>query len=117
MNFVADESVEGQVVATLRREGHSVDYVAEMDPGITDDRVLQMANSRDALLLTVDKDFGELVFRLGRIHPGVILVRLGGIAPEEKARIVARAVEKYSLEIRQAFTVISPGNIRIRAKS
>jgi predicted nuclease of predicted toxin-antitoxin system len=39
-----------------------------MEPGITDDQVLEKANENQALLMTIDKDFGELVFRLGRLH-------------------------------------------------
>jgi predicted nuclease of predicted toxin-antitoxin system len=68
LNFLADESVDGQIVERLRRDGHNVLYVAEMEPGITDDQVLEKANENQALLMTIDKDFGELVFRLGRLH-------------------------------------------------
>lgn len=55
MNLLADESVEQQIVARLRLDGHEVLYVAEMEPGITDDVVLERANERSALLLTGDK--------------------------------------------------------------
>ena len=63
MNFVGDESVGRQIVERLRDDGHSVWYVAEMAPSITDDEVLQFANKGSAPLITSDKDFGELVFR------------------------------------------------------
>ena len=49
-----------------------------MDPGIDDERVLRLADSQGALLLTSDKDFGELVFRQRLLHSGVILFRLAG---------------------------------------
>jgi predicted nuclease of predicted toxin-antitoxin system len=58
-------------------------YVAEMDPGISDEKVLAAANDINALLLTTDKDFGELVYRLRRISAGVLLIRLGGRADPE----------------------------------
>jgi predicted nuclease of predicted toxin-antitoxin system len=64
MKIVADEGVDRQVVEALRGENHDVTYIAELAPGISDEEVLQLANERDALLLTTDKDFGELVFRL-----------------------------------------------------
>ena len=89
MNFLADESVDQQVVERLRREGHDILYVAEMEPGIDDDDVLQAANEHGALLLTADKDFGELVFRLGRLSRGVVLLRLAGLSPEAKAVTVS----------------------------
>ncbi|MDL1962260.1 MAG: DUF5615 family PIN-like protein [Deltaproteobacteria bacterium] len=63
MNFVADESVDRQIVERLRDDGHSVWYVAEMAPSISDDEVLKLANNESASLITSDKDFGELVFR------------------------------------------------------
>lgn len=47
----------------LRHDGHDVLYVAKLSPSITDEEVLQQANDRGALLVTADKDFGELVFR------------------------------------------------------
>ena len=59
MKVVADESVDGPIVARLREDGHEVDYIAEMEPGISDDRILGHANLRQALLNTTDKDFGE----------------------------------------------------------
>lgn len=74
MNFLADESVDRQIVDHLRRDGHFVRYVAEMAPGISDDAVIQWANQEEALLLTADKDFGELVFCQRRLTPGVVLI-------------------------------------------
>ena len=64
MKFLADEGVDKQIVDRLRQDGHSVWYVAEMEPGISDDEVLTIANQENAILLTADKDFGELIFRL-----------------------------------------------------
>ena len=95
MKFVADESVDRHIVDQLRQDGHSVLSVAEMDPGISDDAVLDLANGMATALLTADKDFGELVFRQGRISPGVILVRLAGQPPERKATLVAAAIAEH----------------------
>ena len=61
MNFLADEGVGFPVVQRLRSDRHEVLYVAEMAPGVSDERVLPTANDGNALLLTADKDFGELV--------------------------------------------------------
>jgi predicted nuclease of predicted toxin-antitoxin system len=117
MNFLADESVDGQIVERLRLDGHYVLYIAEMSPGITDDQVLDKANDDHALLMTIDKDFGELVFRLGRLNNGVILIRLGGLSSEMKAEIVSIAVNKYASSLENSFSVVSPGRIRIRPKA
>ena len=89
-------------------------YVAEMDPGIADDAVLDLANQEAVPLLTADKDFGELVFRQRRLAPGTVLIRLAGLSPTSKAEVVARSISEHVSELSQAFTVITPGTIRIR---
>ncbi len=114
MRFVADESVDRQIVERLRQDGHHLLSVAEMEPGISDDVVLERANRENVLLLTADKDFGELVYRQKRVSLGVILVRLAGLTPERKAAITAAAIQKHSKEMAQAFTVITPGTVRVR---
>jgi len=114
MNFVADEGVDRQIVERLRVDGHSVLYVAEMAPGIPDDVVLTHANQESALLLTADKDFGEMVYRQSHLANGVILVRLAGLSSVQKAQIVASAIADHIQEMSKAFTVIEPGRVRVR---
>ncbi|MBW2039404.1 MAG: DUF5615 family PIN-like protein [Deltaproteobacteria bacterium] len=116
MKFLADENIEREIVNCLREEGHVVFYVAEMEPGISDEAVLNLANKEKAILMTSDKDFGELVFRLNRIHQGVVLVRLAGLYPEEKEGIILGVIKEHKDELLSAFTVISPNSVRIRKK-
>lgn len=115
MNLLADENIRQAIVDRLRLDGHVVWYVVEMEPGVSDDVVLDLANREGALLLTADKDFGELVFRLGRVASGVILVRLAGLPNSSKATIIAEAIAKYSEELLGAFAVITPTTVRIRS--
>ena len=89
-------------------------YVAEMEPGVLDDAVLDLANREAALLLTADKDFGELVFRQRRFSGGIILVRLAGLSSERKAATVTAAVNQHASELPQSVTVITPGVCRTR---
>lgn len=114
MNLLADEGVDRQIVERLRQEGYSVLYIAEMEPGISDDLVLEKANQVEALLLTADKDFGELVFRQHRITSGVVLLRLAGSSPIQKAEIVALALKQRGTELKDAFSVITAKAIRVR---
>lgn len=114
MKFVADESVDFPIVERLRQDGHSVWAVVEMDAGIADDLVLDHANQQNAVLLTADKDFGELVFRLKRLNLGVVLVRLAGLPPKRKAEIVARVIADKGEELKEAFSVITANALRIR---
>ncbi len=63
MKLLIDESVNKVVVDKLRNNGFDVLYVAEFSPSVDDETVLTHANNSRSLLLTADKDFGELVFR------------------------------------------------------
>ena len=87
-----------------------------MEPSISDDDVLDRANVLSALLLTADKDFGELVYRQNRITAGVVLLRLAGLSLERKADIVSSVFRDHGASMRQAFSVVSPGVLRIRSK-
>ena len=118
MNLLADEGVERQIVERLRQDGHTVLYIAEMEPSVPDDVVLERANEITALLVAADKDFGELVFREGRLSSGgVVLLRLAGLSAERKAEIVSKVFEGRGLELAHAFSVISPGRVRIRPQA
>lgn len=114
MNLLADESVDRPIVERLRNDQHSVLYIADMKKGIPDDEVLHLANQNNALLVTLDKDFGELVFRKKMISQGVLLVRLAGIANAEKAEIVSTVLKNYNEKLYNNFSVITSKSIRIR---
>ncbi|MBI4725690.1 DUF5615 family PIN-like protein [candidate division TA06 bacterium] len=113
MKFLADENVDKSVAERLRDDGHTVLYVLEMVPSISDDEVIRRANQEFALLLTADKDFGELVFRQRRSVYGVVLIRLAGLSPQRKAA-AAMAIQKHADELARNFTVITPRTVRIR---
>lgn len=116
MNLVADEGVDWPIVERLRADGHDVLYVADLLPGVPDDEVLNQANARDAVLLTADKDFGELIFRQGRVHGGVLLLRLAGLTNVTKAMLVAEVCRERAAELVGAFSVVAPGQVRIRRR-
>jgi len=114
MKCLADEGVDRMIVDKLREAGHEVLYIAEMDPGISDQVVLEKAQESGVLLVTCDKDFGELVFRQGLYAKGVVLLRLAGLSQSVKAEIVVNVFAQYGSEMEQSFSVISPGMVRIR---
>jgi predicted nuclease of predicted toxin-antitoxin system len=114
MNLVADEGVDKAIVDALRAGGFSVEYFAEVGGGSTDKEVLAAANDAQSLLLTCDKDFGELVFRQRQVHAGVVLIRLTGMPATKKASMVLEALKKHGSDMGDAFTVISAGLLRIR---
>lgn len=114
MRFLADEGIDRPVVAALRDQGHDVLFVAETHPGVDDNTVLSLANQEDRILMTRDKDFGELVFRLKKVHTGIVLNRLHELSSEAKVALIAQVLVEHGPELYGAYTVIQPGRIRIR---
>jgi predicted nuclease of predicted toxin-antitoxin system len=114
MKFLADEGVDRSIVNGLRQFNYDVYYVIDEVRSLTDDVLLLIAFNEERILITKDKDFGELVYRLNKVHFGVILIRLEGLSSQERADIVCPLISKYNYQLLKAFTVIQQGIIRIR---
>ena len=114
MKLLADENVDWPIVQRLREHGHDVRYVLEIAAGMRDEAVFELARSENLILLTADKDFGEMAFRQRKVLRGTILLRLSGVSPGKKAKIVTVALEKYGQKMENAFTVITSKSVRIR---
>lgn len=113
--IVADENIVAAVVARLRDDGWDVVWIAEVSPSIQDADVLEHAVRESRVLLTDDKDFGELVVREGRPHCGVVLLRLHGMVPAERAALVSGVFATLFEELRGGFAVVDrDGGVRIR---
>jgi predicted nuclease of predicted toxin-antitoxin system len=117
VRLVADESVEGPTVYALRDAGHEVLFIAETSPGIEDSEVLAVARREEALLLTADKDFGELVFRNRESHYGVLLIRSPEHNLGENAANALTAIRQHGHELMGRFSVLAGGALRIRITS
>jgi len=117
MNLLADESVDGFVVRQLRSDGHAVEAIGETSPSISDDEVLERAASSGRVLITADKDFGELVYRLGRAHAGVVLLRLAGLSSQGRCDLVSEVFRNRGAELSGSFTVVDPHIVRVRRLS
>jgi predicted nuclease of predicted toxin-antitoxin system len=114
MNLVADESVAHPIIERLRADGHTVVSIREISRGDSDQEVLHQSLRTDSPLLTEDKDFGELVYRMAADHAGVVLIRLNSLPRAARAEIVSRAIRDHGPEFVDHFSVITPSGIRIR---
>ena len=114
MNILADENIALSIIYRLRIDGHHVELMAEVAQGSPDTDVLDIATQQNAVILTEDKDFGELVVWHQMQAAGVILIRLDGFSPNERAEIVARVIREHENELLGAFTVIKSRTVRIR---
>lgn len=97
MRLLANENVPASAVETLRRRGHDVRWVRTDQPGSSDEEVLTAVVREQRILLTFDKDFGELAFRRGLpANCGIILLRLSASSPEQMAWRIAAALSAES---------------------
>ncbi|MCZ7662955.1 MAG: DUF5615 family PIN-like protein [Thermoleophilia bacterium] len=92
MRFLADESCDFGVVRALRVAGHDARAVAEDSPGTTDAQVAAVAAAENRVLITEDKDFGQLVFFGAGPGEGVVFIRCPGGARRALAASVVEAV-------------------------
>ena len=88
--------------------------ISEDNPGISDKEVLDKANKENRVIITNDKDFGELIFNQKLLSFGVILLRIQDESVENKIRVLKIAIDKYRQMIGGNFTIITEKSIRIR---
>lgn len=115
VSFLADENFDLNIVNLLRQEGFVVNSIAERAPSTADPQVLAIAVEQNAIVLTEDKDFGELVYRLRLVHRGILLVRPMKMDPTQKAVRVVDAIRKHINQLPNAFAVLSSDNFRIKS--
>lgn len=111
--FLADENVPKEVIEAIRLSGMDVSWIKEIYPGANDDAVLDLANSEGRVLVTFDKDFGEMAFRRGKATvPGILLLRPRLRGPDYLARFVAAVLEQ-PIAWEGQFSVAREGQVRV----
>lgn len=93
--------------------GHDVESVAEMVPGVEDIEVIRMATQGQRVLLTEDKDFGQLVYAHSQKSHGVMFLRYPSRARRQLAKDVVKLVKQRGQDLAGRFIVVQPGRIRI----
>ena len=114
MKFLFDESVELRLSQYLKAQGHDVKtVVTDYTYSIEDSEILKIARSEQRILITNDKDFGELVFRYHHTHTGVILLRLKRVPFRVKQERLAEVINTYQHALRH-FLIVTLYTVRIR---
>ena len=114
MRFLADECVDAPLVTHLRTAGHDVHYLAEQRRGLTDPEVLAAAHEQDRILLTEDKDFGELAVRQGHPVPGVVLLRIDPMRRALKESRLDAALAHFGERLHGRYVVVHEDRFRSR---
>lgn len=115
MRLLADECCDALLVDGLRSDGHEVLYVKETDPGATDDTVLQLAVDQQRVLLTEDKDFGELVVRLQLPAYGIVLLRIDPADSGAKLARLRHLLLHHAQRLPGSFVVLGEKRARFRS--
>ncbi len=116
MRIVADENLAYRMIKALRNEGFDVLSIEEDYPSIPDSNVLSVAVKEDALLITEDKDLGDLVMLHKLPHRGILLLRLAGMETDEKVIRTLEVIKTYGEELKDSFTVVDTKRVRLRKK-
>jgi len=114
MKFLADENLEKPIVDWLREKGYDVLYIAEKVPSIKDEKIIKLARKENRILITNDKDFGELVFHYGQITSGIILIRSRDKSSEKKLELIKQVLKEIKNKISGNFIVVNENGIRIK---
>jgi predicted nuclease of predicted toxin-antitoxin system len=114
MKFLLDECCSPRFVKEIRDAGHDVLYVLEYDRGINDSEVLEKSYQEGRILVTRDKDFGELVYRLEKQVTGIILLRFSNKNRHLQWPRLKELISLKSRDLVGTFVVVNEHKYRIR---
>lgn len=116
MKFLADQNVEEPVVAQLRSAGHEVLQLADVLPiRAIDDQILRHARDEARILLTNDKDFGELTFLRRQAAAGVVLLRMPTLGSQQKGEKLLQAIATLGSQFAGSMVVVTEKGLRRRS--
>jgi predicted nuclease of predicted toxin-antitoxin system len=88
LKFIADVNIEKLIVDYLKENGYDVKWIPDYNCEILDEDLLKLANLEKRILITNDKDFGELTFLQKSLSTGIILLRVKGQRAEDKVKLI-----------------------------
>ncbi len=112
MRFLVDECTGPAVAKWLKGLGHEVFSVFDNAAGTSDDDLLAKASDENWILITNDKDFGEMIFRERRPHHGVIFLRLANERSSNKITVLNQVLENYGEKLPGQFLTVTETRIR-----
>jgi predicted nuclease of predicted toxin-antitoxin system len=116
MKFLVDECTGPAVAHWLEQQGHDVFSVYHQARGISDDRVLEIAQIELRILITNDRGFGDKVFRERRLHHGVVFLRLADERPVNKIRVLDQLISQHADALSDRFVVVTESRVRFAGK-
>ena len=114
LKFLIDVGVGKGIENYLYAEGYDIKAVRDIDPCLEDEKIIRTAFLENRMVITMDKDFGELVYHSLMEHSGVLLLRLEDATGSKKLKVLKFIIENYSDRIKNCFCVFQNDKFRIR---
>ena len=114
LSFVIDVGVGKLIEDWLIEQGYEVFSMISIERRMPDDGIILFAFENNAVIITMDKDFGELVFKNGYEHRGVLLLRLDDAVGGEKLSVLKTLIPQYINQLENNFCVFQAGKFRIK---
>jgi len=114
LKFLIDAGVGKKIENYLHEEGYDIKAVRDIDPCMEDENIIRTAFLENRMVITMDKDFGELAYHSSMKHSGVLLLRLEDATSSTKLKVVKFIIENYSDRIKNCFCVFQNDKFRIR---
>jgi len=112
MKFLVDECTGPAVARWLEQRGHDLFSVYDEARGIDDNKVIEIAQAEERILITNDRGFGEKVFRERRPHHGVVFLRLANERSANKIRVLDQLISQHSDALSSRFVVVTETRVR-----
>jgi len=110
-----DVGVGKKVEEWLAGNGYDIKCVRDINPTADDSEILRLAVKENRMVITMDKDFGELVYNSGRLHSGVLILRLEDADSGQKVKIMKKILAEYSDKLHGKFCVFQGERLRIKS--
>ena len=115
MWFLANENFPLSSIRLIRENGYRISSILEDSPGIKDEEVLEIAANNDQLILTFDRDYGELNFRKKLPGPeGIVYYRITPLSPNEPALLLFEMLKLPGFSLYGMFTTVERDRSRQR---
>ena len=117
LKFLVDVGVGEKVEEYLLEKRYDIKAVRSLDQRMPDQEIIRLAALEKRIVITMDKDFGELVYHSGMDHCGILLLRLEDATGSEKQQVIAQILAKYVDNMKNHFCVYQNKKFRFRKLS
>jgi predicted nuclease of predicted toxin-antitoxin system len=115
MKFLIDVCL-GRVVENALVTSLECDFkcIRDIDPRMADDEIIRIAKQENRIIITSDKDFGELVYKRGLAHQGVLLLRIDELTVQQRISVISQIITEHGAMLNGHFCVFQKDLLRVR---